>query len=493
MYKFRTDLYDLRRSKSFKYLFPAFLCSLIVLVFGFVTLNPALGFILALSPLIIVLFIFCLDSPTNTFYVVIIISYFLLGVNRYLYNSDFPIGTVMDIMLLLVLLIVFIHNVFYMSTSYKISDSFNGFTYLSLLWLIYVILEIANPRGMLSAWLTTFRGVALYMFLLALIVPMVIKNFNNLMTLLNIWSVLTIIGALQAIYQKHFGFDAAENYWLFVQGGSITHVIGYGVRYFSFFTDAANFGAQMAMALTVFSIISLYTKNNFIRIWYIIVSLIALYGMMISGTRSALVIPFVGYIIMAFLSRKLTLALLCTISLIGAFVFLKFTYIGHGNALIRRMRTALDANDASLVVRKQNKALLRTYMMDKPFGVGLGLSGVKAARYAPGAYPSTIPTDSWFVMIWVETGIVGLVLNIIILLYIIFYAVYQTLFKIKNNMLKGINIALLGGVSGMIAASYANEILGQIPNCVFVFSSMALLFVIPKIDKQLVETPNIND
>ena len=150
MYRFRTDLYDLRRSKSFKYLFPAFLCSLIALVIAFVNLNPILGFILAMIPLLIALFIFCLDSPRNTFYLVIVVSYFLLGINRYLYNSDFPIGTIMDIMLMIVLVIVFIHNVLYKETSYKISDSFNGFTYLSLLWLIYVILEIANPRGMLD-------------------------------------------------------------------------------------------------------------------------------------------------------------------------------------------------------------------------------------------------------------------------------------------------------------------------------------------------------
>ena len=211
------------------------------------------------------------------------------------------------------------------------------------------------------------------------------------------------------------------------------------------------------------------------------------------GKRCAYIKLCVRDIIIDFVSSKFILSIVSNISLIVTVDSLNFTYIEHGCEISRSMRTALDANDASLVVRKQNKALLRTYMMDKPFGVGLGLSGVKAARYAPGAYPSTIPTDSWFVMIWVETGIVGLVLNIIILLYIIFYAVYQTLFKIKNNMLKGINIALLGGVSGIIVASYANEILGQIPNCVFVYSSMALFFVIPKIDSLLTSeniTPN---
>ena len=138
-----------------------------------------------------------------------------------------------------------------------------------------------------------------------------------------------------------------------------------------------------------------------------------------------------------------------------------------------------------MVVRKQNQALLKTFRLGKPFGVGVGLAGGKAAKFIPGAYQTTIPTDSWFVMLWVEAGIVGLIINVLLLLYSIIYSGYQILFRIRDNLLKGINIALFGGVLGVIVASYANEILGQIPNCIFIYTSMALFFVIQRIDKKL--------
>ena len=44
--------------------------------------------------------------------------------------------------------------------------------------------------------------------------------------------------------QKYIGFDSFETKWL-NEGGATTHIIWSGVRYFSFFTDASNMGANM--------------------------------------------------------------------------------------------------------------------------------------------------------------------------------------------------------------------------------------------------------
>lgn len=107
------------------------------------------------------------------------------------------------------------------------------------------------------------------------------------------------------------------------------------------------------------------------------------------------------------------------------------TDIGQGNQQIRRMRSAFNTEDASFQVRMVNQAKMRTYMSDKPFGVGLGLGGGKAKRFAPDAYMSQIPTDSWFVMIWVETGIIGLLLHLTILIFTIIYGTYISLFQLK--------------------------------------------------------------
>ncbi len=462
--------------------------SLLILSLLFIKQGLIVGLAASLLPLSLVLMFFSINSPRNFYFISVCIGYVLLGLNRYMPYSEFPIGTLLDMLLVVNILIIFLHISFLKDkSSYNFKNSFNGYTIISLIWLVYIAFQFLNPRGLSSAWFVTFRGIALYMFLISVIVPAVVKNTKDITIFLKIWSILTVLGAGKAIMQKFIGFDAFESLWLFQGGGKVTHIIGYGVRYFSFFTDAANFGAQMAMSLTVFSILIFYTKSNALKFWYAIVSLLALYGMLLSGTRVAIAIPFVGFLAMIILSGRIKIALLCLVMLIGAFIFLKYTHIGEGNAIVRRVRSALNVNDPSMVVRKQNQALLKTFMVDKPFGVGVGLAGVKASKFLPGAYQTTIPTDSWFVMLWVETGIVGLILNILLLLYAIIYSAYQILFRIRDNLLKGINIALLGGVAGVIVASYANEILGQIPNCIFVYTSMALFFVIPRIDKMLLD------
>mgnify|MGYP006910459374 FL=1 len=49
-------------------------------------------------------------------------------------------------------------------------------------------------------------------------------------------------------------------------------------------------------------------------------------------------------------------------------------------------------------------------MKYKPFGEGLGLSGDRAGERISKRFTTSIPTDSWYVKIWVETGAVGLTL-----------------------------------------------------------------------------------
>ncbi|UZJ65407.1 hypothetical protein OKW96_04210 [Sphingobacterium sp. KU25419] len=75
-----------------------------------------------------------------------------------------------------------------------------------------------------------------------------------------LWGTLIILGSLKAIGQKYIGFDHFESAWLYTFGAH-THVIYSGIRYFSFFTDAANFGCHMGLGIVVFTILSFYEKS----------------------------------------------------------------------------------------------------------------------------------------------------------------------------------------------------------------------------------------
>lgn len=331
------------------------------------------------------------------------------------------------------------------------------------------------------------RSLAFYFFLVVALTQLTMARYKYLKAMLAIWSALTLIAVGKALVQKYIGFNAAENYWLFVEGGATTHIIYTGVRYFSVYSDAANFGAGMGLAMVVFSISALYYRNPWMKVYLLAVAAAACYGMLISGTRSALAVPFAGYAVFVALSRNFRMIVAGIFLITAAFIFLNFTTIGQGNPIIRRARSAFNTQDASFQVRLENQARLRELMRGKPFGAGLGHGGGKAKVFAPDAPLSQVPTDSWFVMIWVETGIVGLLLHIGILLYVLGRGAWLALFRLRDTQLRGLVAALVAGISGVVVMSYGNEVFGQIPTGAIIYMSMAFIFLSPHFDRELEE------
>ena len=334
----------------------------------------------------------------------------------------------------------------------------------------------------MADWAAGVRGLAIYLFVFPLLTAVLLNRYKQLKVFLLLWSILTLFAVAKALMQKYIGFDAAERYWLYVEGGSSTHIIYTGIRYFSFFTDAASFGCGMGMSMIVFSITALYIRSKALQIYFIVVALLAGYGMMISGTRAAIIVPFVGYAFFIILSKQWKIIVPGILLLLGAFVFFNYTYIGHGNTEIRRMRSAFNAtNDASYKVRLANQAKMREFMPFHPFGIGVG----KAKRTEPGDYMYGLPTDTSLVYIWVETGVVGLILFLSIFLTTFARGVYDVWFKIRNKQLRGIMCALLAGVCGMLACAYVNEMLQQFPNGPIIYMCMAFIFMGRSFDKAI--------
>ena len=125
--------------------------------------------------------------------------------------------------------------------------------------------------------------------------------------------------------------------------------------------------------------------------------------------------------------------------------------------------------------RFENQKKLNTYLSSRPFGGGIGHAGVKAKAYVGNTFLSNIATDSWYVLIWAETGIVGLALHLCILLYIIIKASYLIMYRLRDPVLKLKMSALAAGMMGIMVASYGNAVLGTMPTSILVYTSMALL------------------
>lgn len=410
-----------------------------------------------------------LCNPLILFLIIFTINYYLMGFTRYVDLSG--ISFLMDILMISTLLLIIIHSALLKNIQWKYG--INTLTIGSLIWMIYCLAEITNPSGMLEAWILS-RGLIINGFIISLIISLLCVQYKTVKLLIFMLSIFALTAFLKAAMQKFIGFDRGEQLWL-NRGGALTHLIASGTRYFSFFTDAGNFGSNMGCAGVVFTIVACYIKSRPLKIYYGIVAIASLYAMLLSGTRGAIIVPLGGLALLIVLSKNIKIMAIGSFSLLCIYIFFAFTMIGQNNAQIRRMRTAFTpTKDASFNVRKANKERLANYLKNKPFGEGIGLSGVENQKMSY-RFTTSIPHDSWYVKIWVETGIVGITLYLGFLFITIAHGAWIIMFRIKDPELKGILSGLLCGITGMLLSAYGNAFWGQYPTNIIAFTGLALV------------------
>ncbi len=412
---------------------------------------------------------------------VLIFNFFVLGIGRYI---PMTWGLLMDGIMVLMYLALFFK-------AFRIKVPWNRaasqLTILSSVWFGYAIFQIVNPEAVsIAAWFYAMRGLSLYMWLF---IPLVFILFNkpkDLRLFFVIWGVLSLLATAKGMQQLIFGVDPFEQAWLDA-GGDVTHILFGKLRIFSFYSDAGQFGAAQGHAGVVFGVLALFAKNRKFQIFCAIVCLAGLLGMMISGTRGAIAVPAAGGMMFIIIRKHMPSIVLGVLAGISIFVFFKYTTIGNDNDQIRRMRTAFDPNDASLQVRLENQAKLKGYLASRPFGGGIGSTGNWGKRFSPNTFLANTATDSWFVAVWADTGIVGLYLHLFILFFVLITGAYNVMYKIRDGWLKGQIAALVCGMFGIMAASYGNGIFGQFPTCILMYAGMVFMFIAPKLDKKIME------
>ncbi|MDP5230568.1 MAG: O-antigen ligase family protein [Cellulophaga sp.] len=408
-------------------------------------------------------------NPIVGFYTAIGLNFLILGSLRYI-KTDLPIGFIIDGLMVLTFLAL-IFSRFRERVDW--SPANQHVTILAAFWLLVFILQIANPEArMIEPWIAG-RGLGFYFFFFIILTFMLINTNKRLDIFLYVWGVFSILATLKGMGQVIFGVDSAEQAWL-DRGGAVTHILFGKLRVFSFLTDAGQFGANQGYAGVVFIIYGM-TKKGITKMFFLTVGILGLYGMMISGTRGAIAVPFAGFMTFFVLRKNIKILSAGVLFIALIFVFFKFTLIANDNAQIRRMRTGFDPNNKSLLVRKANQEILKGYLASRPFGGGIGHAGDKAQRFLPNAFLSHVATDSWYVMIWAEMGVVGLVIHLFILIYVIGMASFKVMFRIRDPITKLKMSALIAGMAGIMVASYGNGVLGQMPTSLLIYASMAIM------------------
>ena len=358
--------------------------------------------------------------------------------------------------------------------------------YAIILWTLFCVLELFNDTCGLginvAGWFTAFRLLAIQLIYFVFVFSLYINTPQMLMKYLRVWACLALFSAIWTFKMKYIGLTPAEHAWLYF-GGPSKHLVSGIIRYWSTFSDAANYGCNAAASSVAFLLIGLTSKLKTDKIFFIVTSFAVLWGMFQSGTRTAIACFFAGLMVYVVLSKSVKMAVPIILFGIISFSLLAFTNIGQGNNQIRRMRSAFNRSDASANVRDINKATIAKYMKDAPWGIGIGVGNGDVPARNRYVVMSYMPPDSEYVFIWIHTGIIGLIIFSVSMFLMFAGACWIVLFKLKNKSLIGIGGSLCCAFAAIQLAAYANQVLLQYPNGLIFFGGLAIVYLLPYLEK----------
>lgn len=455
---------------------------LFAVVYAIITSNWLIFGVVTLLPIGLITLIYVTEKPMLSYLLFSFITCYFSAIYRYIQIEK--LSMIIDIALGVSMLSILI-NVAKYHRSYQWKNAVNILVMTQFLWISYILLCLINPVIRIYD-LTANRGVFLTIPLLYIISSILLFKVKQLKITLFLLGLFVLTAAIKAYWQKAKGFDSTELEWLLHGGGGATHILRTGIRYFSFYSDAGNFGSSMGMFSVSFGIIAFLAKKKMECFFCLGVAILAAVGMVMSGTRGAMIVPFGGLAFYCLLSKNIKMIGASLLASGLLFCFFYFTNIGDGNPFINRMRTAFrPTEDASYNVRLSNQKRFAYYLKDKPFGIGVGGKIKDINRLGESEDEEYMPTDSYYVGIWVQGGIVGLIIYIALQVLILLRCTYLIMFKIKNKQLSLILAALMSGVFGIWLNGYVGNGFGMYPSNFIITLFIVFTLNGTSMDKQL--------
>ena len=456
-------------------------------IYEFITAGFSAFAVVCLTPLLALFVLAAFHFRMFTFWTLIIINYFLQLKGLHL---PFPMSLPNEMLeiILLALAIIDVKNSHFERTA-------NMMLYALFIWCGFCTLQVLNDTcniGLdLGAWYTGARLMAFQIMYAFLVYSIYISKPDILIKYLLLWGVLALFASFWVWKQKNIGFTNAENAW--IQGrGRLTHILQGGslIRYFSIYSDAANFGIGIASTAVAFIIFGITSKIIKYKLFFLITGFACAWAMFPSGTRTAIACLMAGFITYIFLSKSTKIAIPFSI-VFAFFVFiLVFTKIGDGNAQIHRMRTAFDKNDASAGTRYYNQQVMKKYLKDAPWGIGIAQGYGSVPANNKYTLMSTIPADSEYVYIWIRTGIIGITTFLICTAIMLLGACWIVLFRLRSPSLRGIGAGMCCAFVSFQLGGYGNQVLMQFPNCLVFYGGLTIVYVLPFIENEWIEYEN---
>ncbi|MBL7815574.1 MAG: O-antigen ligase family protein [Saprospiraceae bacterium] len=461
----------------------AVVVSAVVIGLAVGTLGLVFGLAIVGLPMVIFFLTWLFGNPLVGLWLSIWIGFFAAGIARYM---DGPWGLLMDILLF----VSWLALVFKKKVNWSALKN-SGMT-MALAWFGFVVLEMFNPESNgFECWFYAMRGVGFYQLLSFGLVFICFDDVKYLDRFLHWMIFLSILGTIWGLRQMIFGVDEAENHWLYAEGFAMTHVLHGVLRVFSFYSDAGQFGASQAMVALICGIIALGPVSKKKKIGFGIVAIVTFIGFAISGTRGALAVPGAGVLVYLFMSRNFKILIAGFLVFGSIFYVLKYTFALQNVEQVRRMRTALDPNDESLQVRLRNQKTFGRYLASRPFGGGIGAAGFWGSRFNPYSLLANTATDSYYVKIWAETGIVGICFHLFMFGFFIGKGGH-IIWHLRDPVLRVKMSALFAGMCGVMMSSYGNQVYSQMPTGILMGIAIPLIFIAKRFDT-MPDTEGVTD
>lgn len=443
-------------------------------------LGGAVVLLITASPIVL----FCiLRFPKFGVIFFLILAYFIMFIIK-LGLVNFPLGTLMDGLLLLLFIGFFINQ--------KIAPNWdilkNSISVIILIWVVYNFIEVLNPQAdSRLAWIYTIRSLAVVM-LSYFIFMYQIKSVQFIRLIIVIWLIMSLIAALYGLKQEFFGFSDFEQRDLDNNPllAGLLFIDGHW-RKFSVFADPISFSYNMNVSAILCIGLMFGPFARRIKILLALLSILFLYAMLFSGTRAAYVLLPMAMSLLFILNLNFRMAL---IGIVFGFCFFILIFIPTSNYTLYRFQTAFKpSDDASYNVRAKNQKKIQPYIRSHPMGGGLGASGATGAKFSPNSYLGQFPPDSGYVRAAVEQGWIGLIL----LCSVFFVALAKGInnyFKIKDPELKSYCLSVTLIIFALCVGNFPQEGLIQYPLNVYFCLFMALINITLSLDMKIVRNNN---
>jgi len=436
--------------------------------------GAALIFIALIGPIIAFAVI---AKPKFGITVLLIASYLIMWILR-LNLVNFPLGTIMDGILALLIIGLFVQLKYRPDWSFLSSP----ISVMIIIWIIYNFILVANPVAQSKmAWLYTIRSMAIVM-LTYFVFSYNIRDIKFIRFIIKLWLILSVFAGLNGYRQQFIGFMAYEEAYLYSDPLIRDLLFINGVwRKFSIFSDPTAFSYNMILSALLCIGLMFGTVSKLKKGVLGCLILFFITNMLFSGTRSAYVLLPAAMIMLTILVFNKKIMIITTAAAMFMAVVI---FIPTSNPVLYRFQSAFKpSDDASFNVRARNQKMIQPYIWSHPIGGGLGSTGVWGAKFSPGSFLASFPPDSGYVRVAVEMGWIGLFL-FCTLLFVILKTGINNFFAIEDPELKSYCLAMVLIVYALTIGNYPQEAITQYPLNVYFFLVAALINATYQLDKE---------